>query len=162
MHSSIGICICMVNLRRNDQAADLPKRESDASIEALRRLLSIALLAFLGLPFVTTLYGATAESESNLPACCRRAGKHHCAAAIHEHSLASVDDKGFRAPRETCPYYPASLLTPHHPDSGLAPAAAAFAAIVSHPTVQAQTESWARIARERSRNKRGPPSFFLL
>jgi len=49
-----------------------------ASIKLLRRLLSIFLVAMFGLPLVSPLLALTAKSESNLPACCRRSGQHHC------------------------------------------------------------------------------------
>ncbi len=60
---------------------------------------------------------------------------------------------------ERCPYCPAGNVGAAHGDFGVVAAGAAiFAGLVSHPSVAAQTESKWRIARDRSRQKRGPPS----
>jgi hypothetical protein len=128
-------------------------------MKTLRKLVSILLLALIGLPFASPLFALTAKSESNLPACCRRAGRHHCLPPTH---LQADNTPRFNAPVERCPYAPASIVVAHHSDPGLAPSDAIFAALVSHPAVHAQLHSKQRIARDRSRDKRGPPSLSLL
>jgi hypothetical protein len=42
------------------------------------------------------------DSESNLPACCRRRGKHHCSASIRYQPA----NKTFSSPRQQCPFFP--------------------------------------------------------
>lgn len=127
----------------------------------MRKLLSILLLATFGLPFASPLFALTAKSESSLPACCRRAGKHHCMLGMNQDTQSSSATR-FTAPTERCPYAPASIVVAHRSDQTLAPSAAIFAAITSHPAVHAQVRSRWRIARDRSRTKRGPPSISLL
>lgn len=63
---------------------------------------------------------------------------------------------------ERCPYCPATLPAWHHQDTFAAPAAQAiFAELLSHPSGTVQTESKRRISRDRSRQKRGPPTSSL-
>jgi len=123
----------------------------------MRRLLSIFLLAVFGLPLVLPLFALGQDADAGLPACCRRNGKHHCMMSMGERSQLASHDQQFRGPVEKCPYCPASLVA-SHPNPLAAPTAQAiFAQIVSQPTSAAQPESKWRIARDRSRQKRGPP-----
>jgi hypothetical protein len=128
----------------------------------LRKLLSILLLAVFGLPLVSPLFALTATSGGALPACCRRGGQHHCAMSPAERGQFAGKRPEFRNPTEKCPYSTASMAVSQHTYIGFLPAEAIFAGLVSHPTVAAQTESKWRIARDRTRSKRGPPSHFLL
>jgi hypothetical protein len=128
----------------------------------LRRLLAITLLALLGLPLAQPLFALTAKSDANLPACCRRGGKHHCMENMAERSQSASRDSQFQAPAEKCPYCPASVAVIHG-DAFVPPTSqAVFAALIAHPAVVAQTESKLRISRNRSRQKRGPPASFSL
>jgi hypothetical protein len=68
----------------------------------------------------------------------------------------------FTSPMKKCPYYPGAVTAPHGTVFTLPIAEAVFAALVSHPSGLAQTESKYRISRDRSRQKRGPPTLFLL
>jgi hypothetical protein len=73
----------------------------------MRRLLSITLVAMLGLPSVMAMLPAS--NESRLPACCRRDGAHHCAmsAGMTARMMEYVSrTPGFSAPSH-CPLYPA-------------------------------------------------------
>lgn len=130
-----------------------------ASIEALRKLIAIALLAVFGLPFAQALLALTPKSEANLLACCRRNGKHNCMMSMAERSQMDGAERAFNAPPEKCPYAPDAMLVVHHP-AGSMPTAGqvSYAALLSNPTGHAQTECKLRIARDRSRGKRGPPS----
>ncbi len=128
----------------------------------MRKLLAITLLAMLGLPLVQPLFALTAKSAANLPACCRRNGKHHCMGDMAERNHANSHDPQFQAPAEKCPYCPASVALIHD-NTFVAPTAQAiFAALIAHPAVVAQTESKLRISRNRSRQKRGPPASLSL
>jgi hypothetical protein len=128
----------------------------------LRKLFAITLLVLLGLPLVQPLFALTAKSEANLPACCRRNGKHHCMMSMAERSQLASRDPQFQAPAEKCPYCPTSVAVIH--DNTFVPptAQAIFAALIAHPAVVAQTESKLRISRNRSRQKRGPPASLSL
>lgn len=127
-------------------------------MRALRRLLAIALLVVLGLPLASPLFAQSAESGGSLPACCRRHGTHHCMTGFDTFSSSASSSSQFRAPFERCPYYPAATLAVRSGWITLPVRGAIFAGLVSHPAVVAQTQSMWRIARDRSRQKRGPPA----
>ena len=129
----------------------------------MRRLLSIVLLAVFLVPLLAPLLALGQDGDAGLPACCRRNGKHHCMMSMAEKSQLASHDPQFQAPMEKCPYCPATPVSVH-PDRSFTPeiAQAIFAEIVSHPAGTVQTESKRRIARDRSRQKRGPPVHFLF
>jgi hypothetical protein len=115
----------------------------------VRRVLASLLLAvFSFLPFAPILLA----DDSNLPACCRRLGAHHCA-------LASMDTHSASLIQQRCAQFPsgsASLAA-----TGIAavtPSQAVFAAIVTHPAAHAQTEARYRVSFSRAWQKRGPPT----
>jgi hypothetical protein len=138
----------------------LPNLKVDASMKALRRLLSIALLAVFGLPFVSPLMAITPKSDTAVPLCCRRDGKHHCSQP--DQSSLAPSGQALTAPPEKCPFYPASIAIIHKGSFAPPTTQAVFAGLIAHPAVVAQTESKLRISRIRSRQKRGPPSSFSL
>ena len=129
----------------------------DGSIHLLRRLLSILLLAVFGLPLVSPLFALSTSDVTRLPACCRRDGKHHCMGMADRSNLTQQGTQ-FNAPAEKCPYCPSALVATHSELLALPIADAVFASLVSHPAGVAQTEWMRRISRDRSRQKRGPPS----
>jgi hypothetical protein len=124
----------------------------------LRRAISILLLAVLSFPLVSSLFVYGRAGAESLPICCRNNGKHHCMLISTMGKSSAQAGTQFRAPIERCPYLPGALKTAH------ADAVSLFAPIneagrpSSHPASVAQTESKWRIARDRSRQKRGPPS----
>ena len=127
----------------------------------VRRSLSILLLVLFGLPFVSSLFAAGSATDTGVPACCRRNGTHHCLMSMTERSQISRQGDGFAAIPERCPYCP-GVVTATHADWLTAPTGEAiFAGLVSHPASEAQTESKRRVSRDRSRQKRGPPSTLL-
>ena len=126
-------------------------------IVLLRRLLSILLLAVIGLPLAAPLFAATSRGESSIPACCRRNGKHHCTGGMQRDSKAS-SKPAFHAPRESCPYTPTLPATIHSETFAVPPRTVVADVLLTHDAVIAQTESKLRISRTRSRQKRGPPA----
>ena len=133
--------------------------------QLLRRLFAILLLIAVALPLVSPLFALGQDAEANLPACCRREGKHHCAMNMSERKRPSADalhaagQAQWQAPARCCPCYPASTPAMSHRDLlGAPPAEAIFAGLVSHPAGSVQTECKRRISLDRSRGKRGPPS----
>jgi hypothetical protein len=119
----------------------------------VRRLLAISLLLLFGLPFTLPLFGASA-AESNLPLCCRRDGKHHCAMI----AMDSSQGPSTRNVSEKCPYSiaPPAIVVLHSFKPSTA--ASVFAGIARHPAAAPQTEAQRRISFDRSRQKRGPPA----
>ena len=124
--------------------------------ETVRRLLSTVLLLLFSLPLISPVLALTASSDANLPACCRRNGAHHCtmkvppAAGI---SLSSIP--------QHCPAYPAVVTQFRHSDLSFQTASLIFAEIVSHPAIKLQTQARARVALDRARQQRGPPTDLL-
>jgi hypothetical protein len=92
--------------------------------------------------------------EASLPACCRRAGKHHCVFT----DAGSEQGRSIGLIAEKCPYAPGAPAAFHF--SIFAPPAgeAVFAGLIGHPAIHAQTAAQYRISFDRSRQKRGPPS----
>jgi hypothetical protein len=124
----------------------------------LRKLIAIALLVVFGLPLASSLLALSPTSEANLPACCRKNGKHHCMMSLAEQRRQQGDKPGVAAPAEKCPYCPTALLNIHSQIDFMPQAGQAiYAGLVSHPAVIAQTECKLRIACDKSRGKRGPP-----
>jgi hypothetical protein len=120
----------------------------------MRRALTSLLLALLSFPLIAPILFA--NTASDLPACCRRDGKHHC--AMMDMGI-TQDDGGvyWKSKPQKCSQYPktgASLCSgksvPQR-SSEIGPL------VFSHPTLAAQTEILYRISHSRSREKRGPP-----
>ena len=124
----------------------------------MRRLLSILLLAVLGMPLVASVFAAGQDPEAGLAACCRRNGKHHCSMGQQASEALPGQSASFQAPAARCPYCPRLAAVYHPLPLAGPPAQSIFAALVSHPAGFAQTQSRLRISRDRSRQKRGPPS----
>ena len=130
----------------------------------MRRALSILLMVVLGMPALMPLFGAVAPYDVNIPACCRRHGQHHCLmgaaerASLQTLGLASPE---FHAPAPTCPYQHSPVRSVQQVRLAIPAAHVLYAALVSHPTALAQTQSKWRVSRERARQKRGPPAAIL-
>lgn len=117
----------------------------------MRRPFSILIVALFILAPLSALLPGSAESQ--LPACCRRHGAHHCAmdAAL---AAAPAGAPQFTAPAR-CPLYRAGNLAPS-PVFTLrsAPASAATQAVAAIPS----HASSAALFRPRIPSSRGPPS----
>jgi hypothetical protein len=126
----------------------------------MRRALSILMVLVFSMPALAPLFGATGLDDANVPICCRRHGQHHC--IMSEAERATLQAIGaatpeFRAPAQKCPYQQQSVRDVQHGRFAVAPGQVVYAALVSHPTGLAQTQSKWRVSRERARQKRGPP-----
>jgi hypothetical protein len=128
--------------------------------DGVRRILSITLLLLVSLPLISPLLALAAGPGANLPACCRRNGAHHCMLKMQ---AAETLGSGVRlsAIPQRCPAYPAVVTPVKHGDLSFDAISLIFAEIVSHPSVKSQTQARARVALDRSRQKRGPPSDLL-
>ena len=87
----------------------------------MRRFIAITLLTIFGLPFASSLFALTPKSDANLPACCRRNGKHHCmmTAAIAQRPSSDAGKTETASVQESCPYSPAApavVNLPFNPD----------------------------------------------
>jgi len=121
----------------------------------MRRASATLLLALFSFFLIQPAIFAD-NPDSKLPQCCRKSGKHHC-------SMSDVTPDGIAVTgvQTTCPCFPSSVVVPASGKTGaVSPACAFFAAILSDPTVHAQTEARYRVSFSRAQHKRGPP--FLL
>lgn len=122
------------------------------------RAMSGVLLAFFLLPLFIPFFNP--GSESTLPACCRRDGKHHCTmSAGLRGSVQSASSEPIARPAiSVCPYR-SRLLMPFISRVLSVPCAVAFSGrTISYPAPDLETIVLARFSEIRSNLKRGPPA----
>ena len=116
----------------------------------MRRVIVLSLMMLFSLTLIAPLFAS--NQDANLPACCRRNGKHHCMMGSR-----SGLQKGFTSVSEKCPCCPfgaCAVCSPiFKPEAG-----AQFSVEVGrHPAVAPQTEALYCLSTLRSHPKRGPP-----
>jgi hypothetical protein len=128
----------------------------------LARLLSLVLLAAVGLPTIAPALALAQDPDAGLPACCRRHGQHHCTMSMER--MAQLGRQSSQPQiGAICPRYPRHEVAPvagAHLIVFRAPQRAAAFSAAFAPTARAETSR--RISRNRSHHKRGPPSSLLL
>jgi hypothetical protein len=99
-----------------------------------------------------------AEGDSNLPACCRRAGIHKCAMAAQRSGASGPSVNASR-----CASFPGARAVPAPARlAGLVRNSQAVQArTVTHRSVQPQANALYRISYSRAGQKRGPPAPLL-
>jgi len=118
----------------------------------VRRLSATLLLALFGFSLMGPAVFAS-DPESNLPACCRRSGKHHCAIGTPDGS-----SSGPALQAGTCPSFPSLRGVTASSKAGLARTfTAVFAWILALQVSQAQIEPLLHISSSLAGQKRGPP-----
>lgn len=120
----------------------------------MRRLWACALVLAFFSPLIAPAFTASVN-EANLPPCCRRGGKHHCAMYAMAMGRAPWP---YRTVQDKCPYSPfahLAILIFHGYFRDHPPAAPAQPALLAARVRQA--EAGYRISFFRSRQKRGPP-----
>jgi hypothetical protein len=120
----------------------------------MRRLLASALVLAFFSPLIAPVFTASVI-EVDLPACCRRNGKHHC---VMYRMAMGWAPWPYRTVQDKCPYSPfahLSVLLFHGYFSPERTASAAHSAVLAARVPQA--EAGYRISFSRSRQKRGPP-----
>jgi hypothetical protein len=121
----------------------------------MRRCIAILLAVVFGWMLMLPAFGGSAVS--NLPACCRKNGRHHCAMLD---KLAAVD-ASFAAAKGKCPSFPRATAAGHIETFNASSRQSILAGIVGHPSVSPQIEAGYRVSHFRSKQKRGPPSSLL-
>jgi hypothetical protein len=122
----------------------------------MRRLLSLVLLAAFGLPAVAPVLALGQETESSLPACCRRNGAHHC--------MGSMQRPPSSAPAfsERCPSFPQPSTAPSQINSfALVSAPRPTVAQRASLLVQQLSSALHPSTHDFALYKRGPPSYLL-
>ena len=128
-----------------------------SSMVRMRRVPAI-LLVFL-FSFSLIAPALFVDAESNLPACCRRHGKHRC--AMMDGDMAETPSSGaaIDALRVKCPFFPNGGAMV--PECGPALQAASHSdgvSVISHIADRTQVEAGYPVSLNRSHRKRGPPS----
>jgi hypothetical protein len=123
----------------------------------VRRAFAILLLLLFSAPLIAPAL-AFPPDNSQLPACCRRDGKHHCAMTMEVGSIPS----SFHVVSERCPYSPFTHgpLMPQH--AFAAPADSTFSPASGPAAIAREAEAGYRISADRNRHKRGPPQKLAL
>jgi hypothetical protein len=120
----------------------------------MRRIVAVALLAIFGLlPLIAA--ALPADTESTLPACCRRHGAHHC--AMSDDSARSRGGTELHSARcSAFPSFKAFQIT--RTAAAVGGLQRNSAAITYHPVAHSASEILYRISYNRAGQKRGPPS----
>ena len=128
----------------------------------VRRLLLMLLLVLFSLQALTPLLASASRGRSSivdLPVCCRRGGQHQCSMSKAEQVQYFARAHQWSVPPVNCPFHgPLFAPAQSNPFTPAVRASSLYSDVPSsHSCGIAQAESQLRIARERSRYKRGPP-----
>lgn len=124
----------------------------------MRRALAWLLLVLIGIPLISPLL--LADPRPEMPACCRRDGKHHCAmpAPDGESAPAGPAVRGLQA---KCQFYPKTGALPANSKAGILAVGCRIVAGYALPVqVDAPECHHPRLAARHAERKRGPPPAF--
>jgi len=126
----------------------------------MRRVLATLLVSVFSFSLIGP--ALVAGGNSDLPACCRRGGQHHCAMMDMDSAPAPSSGPAVKANTPKCPYFPkGGALLPH---SGAALLAASQSVSLASPgrlAIHSRAEAGYHLSSSRSHQKRGPPSLLL-
>ena len=123
----------------------------------MRRVSAILLVFLFSFPLIGP--ALFRDAESNLPACCRRDGKHHCGMTDPDMAETPPSGPAVDALRARCPFFPnGGAVVPESGPALLAASQTAGVSIVSQTANPAQADAGYRIFFNTSNRKRGPPS----
>lgn len=116
----------------------------------------LLLLVFCSLASAPLL-ASTSDPENNLPACCRRNGKHHCMMLA---TMRQIPGTAVSAPPEKCPLFPKGISPAVTHDHWLAPPRGtwSFAIASGSPRPVAHDAISRRTQQVCAHGKRGPPA----
>jgi hypothetical protein len=116
----------------------------------VRPFSAILLLAWFGAGLIAPAFAA--GGDSNLPACCRRDGKHHCA-------MPGPESAPGAAIQAVCPAFPLAGAAPAHGRiAAFRPCSAGFSVIRIEGAERILADALAPSPFSRARQKRGPPA----
>jgi hypothetical protein len=119
----------------------------------MRRVIALSLMMLFSWTLIAPFFAPNADA--NLPACCRKNGKHHCMMRMMERRGGL--QKGFTSVSEKCPCFPVSTCAIYSPIFKPEAEGQFSADVVRHPAIAPQSEVFYRISFLRSHQKRGPP-----
>jgi hypothetical protein len=120
----------------------------------MRRAIAISLMMLFSWMLIAPLLAS--DADANLPACCRRNGKHHC--MMRRMMQLSGAQRSFTAVSEKCPYRTASVCVSNSPTYEPEAAGVFCARTVFHPVRARQTVAHYRLSFLRGHQRRGPPT----
>ncbi len=127
----------------------------------MRRAWAAILVVLFSFPLIAPAF-ASSPDDSQLPVCCRRNGKHHCAMQATEVAPGNIASR-FVTVSEKCPYAPFTRCPLMLPHSFAPSASSAVAGLTQGPALIVRAvEAGYRISADRARHKRGPPRLFAL
>ena len=120
----------------------------------MRRAPAVLLIGLFSLWLISPALIASSE-ESNLPACCRRDGRHHCAM-----DTVRSDSSGPAMQGTRCSFFPVAQAVCTNPIVSLLAGISLVTLdnLASQPACHSQIESLYRSSFNRSDQKRGPPT----
>jgi hypothetical protein len=121
------------------------------NIQLTQRLISAMLLGWFSFMLIAPFLPV--ESESRLPACCRRDGKHHCVMPTAQIQSGTA----FSAPNRPCPHFPQTTAVPHRIGDHLVAVSGSSELVKIHTIKHAENEAQYRVSLASSRQERGPP-----
>jgi hypothetical protein len=126
----------------------------------MRRVAAILLVSLFSFSLIAP--ALFADAQSNLPACCRRDGKHHCGMLAQDMAdMAEAPPSGpaVDALHAKCPFFPNGRAVVPSPEGALLAASQpGRVSIVRRIVVPARAVAGYRISFNTSHQKRGPPS----
>jgi len=123
----------------------------------MRRVPAILLVVLFSFSLIAP--ALSVDAESNLPACCRRAGKHQCGMVAQDMAEVPSSGAAIGAMHARCPLFPGGgAALPHSLAALLAGSQLAGVSIVIRSAPPAQAETGYRISSNHSNHKRGPPA----
>jgi hypothetical protein len=118
----------------------------------MRRAAASALMIFFSLLLSAPFFGP--DADANLPPCCRRHGKHHCAMRMSERP---ANPPGFASITEKCPCFPAATCAGQPPRFKPEPSQRICRDVVIYAGVPAPAQVHRRACLILSHPRRGPP-----
>jgi hypothetical protein len=120
----------------------------------MRRSIALALMMLFGWTLVAPLLAA--DAGANLPACCRKNGKHHC--IMNVMGQPGAKQSGPTTVAAKCPFCPLNACTAHSPTYKPVAAQAFPTRTIFHPARAPLTENSSQSSFLRGHPKRGPPT----
>ena len=127
-----------------------------ARVAVMRRAAATVLFAVLAVPILLPLYAfRNSDPDSQLPACCRRDGKHHCGMAAAEQT--SDSSPALRASSPRCPFWLSRVTVSRNPKFQLAASSLFYGDLARHPAFSPQAYIHLVVSEKNTHHKRGPP-----
>ena len=121
----------------------------------MRRALAITIVLLFGFSLTAPLFAL--DSDSSLPACCRRNGSHHCSGGMvtdaASQAISSISPK--------CPNFPKAIAAPLPHSFAPQLTRSIGTPLYARPAATPQTAARYRVSYARTRQKRGPPVILL-